>query len=415
MLWLWSCRALCSLCSHLLCPAIERINCGLFSRLCTMAEVAEFVKAPSEEFLDRCTKEQLLKIADYYEVEISDKRLKDTVKGILKANLSEMGVLTVTVQLPGLSGGLAPSLVATNNLTFEQQKELLMLQLEHDKLIKAAEIEKQLAADKLRYQTEQTKLSLQQYRFDLIKSGKPVTDVSGELESSSFLPEYSEECFDVLGNLRLLPKFNERDPETFFSLFEYVAESRKWPESACTLMLQCVLTGRAQEAYSALSFADSQNYLSVKSAVLKAYELVPETCRQCFRMWRKAEKQTHLEFARDLTAHFTRWCSALKVDCFQDLCDLIVLEQFKNSIPENIVTHVSDHQVKTAMEAAALADDYVQTHRHVFGDGRARGSGVAESADVCSTYPAYPTKAEARDRGVRGADKDCNFCHKKGH
>ena len=64
------------------------------------------------------------------------------------------------------------------------------------------------------------------------------------------------DCFDVLGNLQLLPKFNEKDPETFFSLFECVAASIKWPESACTLMLQCVLTGRAQEVYSSLSFVD---------------------------------------------------------------------------------------------------------------------------------------------------------------
>ena len=32
-------------------------------------------------------------------------------------------------------------------------------------------------------------------------------------------------------------------------MFERVAKVRKWPESARTLMLQCVLTGRAQEAY----------------------------------------------------------------------------------------------------------------------------------------------------------------------
>ena len=44
-----------------------------------------FVKAPSEELLDSCTKEQLLKIVERYEIQISDKQLKDTVKSILKA------------------------------------------------------------------------------------------------------------------------------------------------------------------------------------------------------------------------------------------------------------------------------------------------------------------------------------------
>lgn len=49
-----------------------------------MAEIADFVEAPSEEFLDKCAKEQLLRIAEHYEIEISGNRLKDTVRSILQ-------------------------------------------------------------------------------------------------------------------------------------------------------------------------------------------------------------------------------------------------------------------------------------------------------------------------------------------
>lgn len=45
--------------------------------MCIMSEEAYFVKAPTEEFLDKCTKEQLLKIAEDYEIEVSDQCLKD--------------------------------------------------------------------------------------------------------------------------------------------------------------------------------------------------------------------------------------------------------------------------------------------------------------------------------------------------
>jgi len=41
------------------------------------------------------------------------------------------------------------------------------------------------------------------------------------------------------------------------------------------------------------------------------------------------QKQTHLEFGRDLTTHFGRWCSALRVETFEELSELMVLEQFK--------------------------------------------------------------------------------------
>lgn len=204
-----------------------------------MAEVSDFVKAPSEEFLDRCTKEQLLRIADHFEIEVCDKRLKDTIKSILKVNLSEMGVLAVGQQpdCPTNAAGLSRS-SSVVNLTFEQQKELLLLQLERDQM-RQTETEKQFAIEKLRHQTEQAKLSLQQYKLDLIKSGKSVSEGSVDFDTSSLCPGSAEECFDVLGNLRLLPKFNEKDPETFFSLFERVADTRKWPESSRTLMPQC--------------------------------------------------------------------------------------------------------------------------------------------------------------------------------
>ena len=76
----------------------------------------------------------------------------------------------------------------------------------------------------------------------------------------------------MVSNLFLLPKFNERDSDVFFSLFERLAEARGWLDSDQTL--QCVMTGKAQEAYASLGC--DLTYESVKTAVLKGYELVPE-------------------------------------------------------------------------------------------------------------------------------------------
>ena len=52
-----------------------------------------FVEAPSERFLDQCTKDQLVKIAEFYNFDVGDKRAKETVKANLKANLVRMKVL----------------------------------------------------------------------------------------------------------------------------------------------------------------------------------------------------------------------------------------------------------------------------------------------------------------------------------
>lgn len=47
------------------------------------------------------------------------------------------------------------------------------------------------------------------------------------------------QAFNVGSNLRLVPQVSKRDPDTFFSLFEKVAESRGWTDADCTLLLQC--------------------------------------------------------------------------------------------------------------------------------------------------------------------------------
>lgn len=93
--------------------------------------------------MDGYTKEQLLKIAEHFHIDIGDKRLKDTVKSVLKANLFERKVLEEGTEISSLpctvdAVSINPS---TCVLTFEQQKEMLILQLRHDEVMQKAEIE----------------------------------------------------------------------------------------------------------------------------------------------------------------------------------------------------------------------------------------------------------------------------------
>lgn len=57
--------------------------------------------------------------------------------------------------------------------------------------------------------------------------------------------------------LHLMPRFDEKDPDIFFALFECVAEVRGWPDSQKTLLLQFIFTGKAGRVFSALSFPES--------------------------------------------------------------------------------------------------------------------------------------------------------------
>lgn len=143
----------------------------------------------------------------------------------------------------------------------------------------AAEIEKLRCSAKLQeaeLHQQREEQEFECYKLELLKeenSGPTFRNVGDyEVGGSPY--------FAVSTCLCLVPKFSEKDPDTFFLLFERLAQNRKWSNLEQTLLLQCVLTGRAQEAFSALTAADSENYLKVKLAVLKVYELVPEAYRQ---------------------------------------------------------------------------------------------------------------------------------------
>lgn len=153
-----------------------------------------------------------------------------------------------------------------------------------------------------------------------------------------------------------------------------------WPKDVWALLLQCSLSGKEQEVCSTLPIDQSLDYGVVKSAVLRAFELVPEAYRQKF-----VDKQTFVEFARDKKTLFEKWCLSSKITTLDQLQELFLLEDFKSCIPENVVVHLNEQKVAVLSNAAVLADEFVLTHWNVCPPPRVfsrTGKGEAQS-NVC--------------------------------
>lgn len=93
----------------------------------------------------------------------------------------------------------------------------------------------------------------------------------------------------------------------------------------------------------------------------------------------------------DLVLQFSRWCSTSSVDSFEELRNLVLLEQFKQYVPSFIGTYINEHKAKTRNDAAVLADEYVLTHKPIFGDQKENDFGP-KSIDRCqsSLDPVFP-------------------------
>lgn len=301
-----------------------------------------FRESPSEELLLSYTKEQLLQIAESYKVEIAPryKTLKETLRNVLKGCLVELGVLQMPLENVSVVEEVADPSVSENAIRLRE-----------------------LAVKEKELELENAKLELRKRELDHQFALKRM-----ELEMSSKAAHAASDDFDVGRNRRMVPPFCEKDVEKYFCHFERVAASLKWPENVWSLLLQCVITGKAQEVYASLSIEDSADYTIVKAAILKAYELVPEAYRQRFRQYTKLSNQTYVEFAREKEILFDRWCVSQKAESREQVRQLILIEEFKSCVPVALATYVNEQKVDTLYKAATLADDFVLTHKVTFKD-----------------------------------------------
>ena len=208
--------------------------------------------------------------------------------------------------------------------------------------------------------------------------------------------------------------------DKYFSLFEKVAQSMKWPKDAWTLLLQSGLVGKVRAVYSALSVEDSGQYEVVKMNILKAYELVPEAYWQKFWNTKKTDKQTYVEFGREKEMLFDRWCLSKDISQnYLQLCQLMLLKEFKNCLPVDIKTYVDEQKIEDLHQAATLADDYALTHTSQF--GRVSQSVRENQRSPGDSHPSIPNShSNSRDQNEPNrrsprfpSGPTCFYCKKK--
>ncbi len=253
------------------------------------------------------------------------------------------------------------------------------------------------------------RLKLRQLDLEAMKvaAGSAAQPNPGQLSDDPPRSDPSQVTFDISKHIALVPQFRESEVDSYFNAFERIATSLRWPKEVWSLLLQCKLIGKAQEVCSTLSLEESLKYESMKSAILRAYELVPEAYRQKFRGHKKNSTQTFVEFARDKGILFDKWCTASKVRDFNELRELVLLEEFKGCLPDRVVVYLNEQKVTSLSHAAVLADEFVLTHKNVFAFVRPEKSQPVPLQNQMLRSKNSPPRTRE--------DRECFYCHKQGH
>ncbi len=94
----------------------------------------------------------------------------------------------------------------------------------------------------------------------------------------------------------------------------------------------------------------------------------------------------------------------------------MLLEEFKNCVPERIVVYLNEQKVVTLQQAAMIADDFALTHKGVF--SKSISSSVSPPHLSASKKPSdrqVPRVGSTNSTASAKTDRLCFFCHKAGH
>ncbi|KAG7464302.1 Retrovirus-related Pol poly from transposon 297 [Solea senegalensis] len=400
--------------------------------------VEEFVAKPTLSQLDICRKADLFAIADRYDIKVTTSLLKKELKAAVIDGLVEGGVCGLPATVPESAGEVCSE--ARGAEATQRQRDILNITpgVKHGSMDEkqftlprfeplsvettpGSRIDARIKLRLARLQLENEEREREREREFHLKLKRMELDAETavkmrelELQSSSVSSDArsssSSTTFDVSKNVSLVPVFRESEVECYLGAFERIAAALHWPKDVWPILLQCKLTGKAQEACASLSVEDGLSYEKVKSAILQVYELVPEAYRQRFRGLRKTASQTYADFAREKGMLFDRWCSSCKADNFNSIRELMLLEEFKNQVPERTVVYLNEQKVTTLQQAAILADEFALTHRSPFirRDSPTQPETAFRSSDT--RVPRFSTSLSAPK-----ADKQCFFCHKADH
>lgn len=297
------------------------------------------------------------------------------------------------------------------------ERELERKKIEKDLELKAYDAEKE--AIQARKQEQESKKALVEKEIELLNLRRETG--AGEISTSLSTPSSStqgteNELFNgARPKIPRLPMFDESNTriDHYLERFERYVSANNFRTNEYATVLSAYLKGSALEVYSRLSTEESKDYEKLKKALMKQYEVTPDSCRQDFRSMDMKKDETFTQLRDRLDQILVKWITLSdgKVPGPEDrsLWEIIIMEQMANMCGRELQIHIKERSPKTSLEFATLADKFREarkSHSHFL--HRKSGGG---------------THADKRDRNTTGkptgretGQKDfCSYCKKGPH
>ncbi|XP_078248425.1 uncharacterized protein LOC144588834 [Pogona vitticeps] len=316
--------------------------------------------------------------------------------------------------------------------TGEQNPELRKMLLAQQHELRVREMEEREREKQRQFELEREKIALEKERMAFELRKLEMMNQNNNNNRDSEVGQLSKT------DLKKFPVYNKGDcPEVFFSLVERAFVDFSVRETEKMTIMRSLISGSLAEVYAEMPVELLKDFAEFKKLVFARHGINAEQLRQRFRSLTKKPEQTFTQVGAQLVRLLEKWLSQEGTETFQQLKDLIALEQFYSVLHGELKFQVRERKPKSVTEAAEIADFIYQIRKPLGAEGKSvgkpketysrysqgpgknqQGGGAHVEGKPSDMKPQRPQILEGKpkpDEKDSKYSRKCYFCQGKGH
>ncbi|XP_041477551.1 uncharacterized protein LOC121425534 [Lytechinus variegatus] len=251
--------------------------------------------------------------------------------------------------------------------------------------------------------------------LELKKREKETAEIQLEIEREKNVKGESKSVGQRAWSPKLPPFHEDKDNiDAYLQRFERYADTQNWPRADWAINLSALLTGKALDVHSRLTSDEAKDYKTLKTSLLKAFQLTSEGFRSKFYTGKPVNGETASQYSNRLENYLNRWIelSGVKHD-FDDLKDLLLREHFINGCHRDLSIFLRERQPKTTKDAMKFTEQYLEARGGVFrAPPPQRNIPTGQTQRINTRHEGKTNTPQIHSKSF---PKTCYNCHQEGH
>lgn len=172
----------------------------------------------------------------------------------------------------------------------------------------------------------------------------------------------------------LMPKFNPQtdDMGLFLELFERQAKVVQIPNGRWVSYLIGILPTEINNLIAREPEEKARDYAHVKSLLLQRFKLTVEKFRQLWVKTQKSPESTWHDFYYEIKTYFEGWLTGLKIETFDQLKDLMIVDQLKKRASGEFKEHFLDEwaSIISPTELVSKMEEFEDARKAIMGKSK---------------------------------------------